>query len=436
MAVDLFRVLEGIQIEDASGADNSISAGAHISILQGTGLPGGDTGDQDAAGIGSVYSRRDAEVDNLQLYYKWSTAGNSSADWKEISSKDYVDAIAQGLSWREPALVLDDTAYANIAAAESAANGGNTVDGIGISVGNRLLFTNLTTGNDNVYIVSGSAGAWTFTEDTNLATDGDAILVQDGTWADTQWVFDGTNWIQFGGGGAANAAEIAFIRTYIGKTGPGAELPTYTAENLIVNNSDNLEVAINKLDIGFGTGTITNTGGAWAISDNLAFAGTNGAAGTLDVTGVLNELNNTIGDRTYTNDNVVVDGEAVATSIDALDTAIGNLQSQTLVSTGSVTTTPGTLFTVDTIPLALADQIKWMVEIRNNTTPVNRRAMEVHAITDGTLTDKTQFSILKLGAGVPGAGFDVSVSGTDLILQLKATGNYDYAVKRISFSHF
>jgi len=166
MAIDLFRLDLGLSIEDATSE-------AHI--LQGLGAPGGDASVQDAAPIGSVFMRTNTETDNLQFYYKWTTANNSSADWRQTASKDYVDAVAAGLSWREPALVLDDTTYADITAAETAANVGDTVDGITIAVGDRILLTDLTSGNDNVYIVSGGTGAWTFTEDTNLATDGDAI---------------------------------------------------------------------------------------------------------------------------------------------------------------------------------------------------------------------------------------------------------------------
>ena len=438
MSLDLYRILEGLQIEDASGATNTISAGAHVSLLQGTGLPGGDFGAQDASGIGSLYLRRDAETDNLQVYYKWSTVNNTSADWKTITSKEYVDALANGISWREPALVLDNTAYANIAAAETAANVADTVNGVTISAGVRLLFTNLTTGNKNVYIVSGSTGNWTFTEDTNTATDGDALMIQSGTWAETQWVNDGTQWVQFGS--ATSSAELSYIRAFIGKSGPGSELPTFSSTNLVINSpnpgADNLESAVGKLDAGLGTGNIANVGGNWSISDDLAFSGTSGAAGTITVTTALDNINDAIGDRTYTNDFVVTDGEAVSSSIDALDTAVGALQSQSAVFTGSVTTTPASLFTVDTIPLASADQVKWLVEMRSNTTPANRRAFEIHAITDGTLVDFSQAAVLKLGSGVTGAAVDVIVSGSDLVLQLAANANYDYVVRRIAYSHF
>lgn len=431
MASDIYGILQGLRIEDEATLDS-------VSLLQGTGLPGGDTSFEDSGGLGSLFMRRDAEADNLQLYYKWTTVNNSSADWKAIASKEYVDALAQGLSWREPALVLDSTLYANVAAAEAAANVADTVDGVTIAPDDRILLTNLTTGNENVYIVSGTTGNWTFTEDTNLATDGDAIMIQEGSSADTQWVYDGTQWVQFGSTSAG--AELGYIRDFIGKTGPGAEFPTFSSTNLIINSPnpgfDNLESAIGKLDAGLGTGNVVNTGGNWAVSDDLAFAGSTGAAGTLTVTDVLDELNVAIGDRTYTEDNVVTDGESVAASIDALDIAVGEQQQQNLIISG--TNVGPALTTVDTIPLADATQVKWLVQMRENATTGNRRGVEITALTDGTTVDSSQANTLRLpgGAGVAGFNYQVIISGTDLVLQLGATAAFDYVIRRLGYSAF
>ena len=419
MSLDLFRIIEGLNIELDDLSTNA-------SVLIGTGLPGGDASEQDAAGIGSLYLRTDAEANNLQLYYKWTTANSSAADWKVVADKDYVDAVAQGLSWREPALVRDNTTYANIAAAETAANVADTVDGITIAVDDRILFTDLTTGNENVYIVSGGTGAWTFTEDTNAATDGDSLLIQQGTDADTQWVYDGTTWIQFG---SDPSAELGFIRAFIGKTGPGSELPTYSSTDVITQSS-NLETAIGDLDNAMGDGEITNDGGNYALSDDMSW----GVAGTLEVSDALDQLNEAVGDRSYTNDNVVTDGETVASSIDALDTAIGNLQAQELEISGTQAAT--VLTTMDTIAVADATQVKWLVQVRATGTPANRRAIEIHAMTDGTAVDHTEYAVLKLGAAIPGLDFDVAISGTDIILTVNSTPGIDYVVKRVAYSAF
>jgi hypothetical protein len=420
MALDLFRLDLGIGIED-------LTSEAHI--LQGVGGPGGDAATEDAAPVGSIYMRTDAETDNLQFYYKWTTVNNSSADWRQAASKEYVDAIAAGLSWREPALVLDSTTYANIAAAETAANVGDTVNGITIAPDDRVLFTDLTTGNENVYIVSGSTGAWTFTEDTNTATDGDAVLMKDGTHAEEQWVYDGINWVQFGA--ATSGAELGFIRAYIGKTGPGSEFPTYSSTDVITQSS-NLETAIGDLDNAMGDGEIINDGGNFALTDDMSW----GAAGTLEITDALNNLNDAIGDRTYTNDNVVTDGESVGDSINALDTAIGDVVNQTLISTGTnVIAVAGV--TTDTLALTDATEVRWIVQVRETATPANIRAIEIHALNDGSsLIDYNRYSRLRLGSNIAGLQVQAVIVGTDMILRVTATNNIDYVVKRLGFTAF
>jgi len=415
MSLDLFRVIGGVDVQS-----DDLSSNAYI--LQGTGLPGGDANVQDGGPIGSMYMRTDVETNNLQLYYKWSTANNSAADWKVTSDKDYVDAVAQGLSWREPVRVQDTTPYANAAAIPTT----GIIDGVTLIVGDRVLFSNITlTTDQNIFTWDGT----TWTEDPNQESSGDAVLVQDGTHAEEQWVYDGITWVQFGS--AAGFAELGFLRAFTGKTGPGSELPSYTSTD-VITQSDNLEIAVGKLDNAMGTGEILNDGGNNAISGDMVW----GAAGSLEVTDALNDLNNAIGDRTYTNDNVVVDGETVASSIDAIDTAIGSLQNQGLTLVGnSIDATAG--ITLDTIPLLIATESKWIIQVRQTSTPANRRSLEVHSMNDGVaLIDHTEYAILKLGSNIPGFNIDVDISGVDMRLRLTATGNIDYVIRRVAFTSF
>lgn len=411
MAQELFRIGLGLDIESVDGLSNA-------NIIQGNGAPGGDAAEQDASPIGSLFLRTDAETNDLQLYYKFSLVNNSSADWRQTTSKEYVDAIASGLSWRAPVLVHDNTVYADIAAVVTAANVGDTIDGVTISSGDRVLLSSLTTGNDNVYIVGGSSGAWTFTADTNLETDGDAVLVQQGTFAEEQWTYDGAAWVQFGS--AAGTLELGFLRAYTGKTGPGSELPTYTSTG-VITQGDNLEVAIGKLDNSIGTRSYTN--------DNVVSNGQ-------DVTTSIDSLDTALGNQTYTNDNVVSDGETITSSIDSLDTAIGALQTSSLEITGT-NVVPVAGVTLDTIPLADASQVEWMIQVRENSTPANRRGVILHAVNDGsTLIDYSRSNILTLGSSIAGFAISADINGTDMRLRLTATNNVDYVVKRISFSSF
>ena len=218
-------------------------------------LRGGDTA-QDNASIGSIYLRTDAGPNGLQLYHKFSTGSPSSAsDWTVLATQALVDAAITGISWREPARVRDNTAFIDAAAAELAFNTGSPQfisDGVLLQDGDRILFTNFTTGspataNENVYIVSitGSPFVLTLTEDTNLATDGDALLITEGSSAETQWVYDGNQWILFAT--ATSSAELGFIRDFIGKNAAGAENPNYTSTTVVTQSND-LETAIGELD--------------------------------------------------------------------------------------------------------------------------------------------------------------------------------------------
>ena len=420
MALDLFRLNKGIdiQLDDLSRNAN---------ILIGDGAPVGTTGDTATAPIGSVYMRTDAETDGLQFYWK-KTSTNAATDWVQGVDKAYVDTIAAGLSWREPATVMDDTTYATIAAAVAAANVADTVDGVTIVAGDRLLFTDLTTGADNVYIVSGSTGAWIFTQDINTLTDGDALLVQSGTHAEEQWVYDGAQWVQFSG--ATGAVELGYLRAFMGKTGAGSEMPTYSSTE-VVTQSSSLETAIGAVDAAFGTGEITNDGSNYALSDDMAW----GAAGTLNVTTAIDELNEGIGNATFTSSGTnITSGDSANTSINNLNEALIVVQSQDLEISG--VQAAATLTTMDTLAVASATHAKWLVQARSTGSTGDRRAVEVHAMTDGTSVDHTEFAVLKIGSAIPGFDVNVAISGTDLVLTINSTGGVDYVVKRIGYTAF
>ncbi len=359
MALDLFRVSLGLSLEEEDGTQAA-------SILSGSGAPGGDTGEQDDSTIGSIYLRTDASS-TISAVFQKVAAGNSAADWVQSASKDYVDAAITGLSWREPALVHDATLYATVNAAEAAANVGDTVDGITIAADDRILLSNLTAGNENVYIVSGSTGAWTFTEAANLATDGDAVLIQEGTSSDQQWVYDGTDWVQFGG--ASSNAELAFLRDFIGKSAAGSETPTYSSA-VVVSQSGNLETAIGELDAA-------------------------------------------IGDRSYTEQNFITDSQTITASLDALDQAIQSNGLGRTVTTGITTAT-----VVDTVVVDDYQTVKWFVTIFDEADTDQKESVEIYATHDGTSGSDATFadfniaSKLKLNGKITGLVYDIVITGT------------------------
>lgn len=394
------------------------------SVLSGSGAPGGDGDIQDGASIGSIFLRTDASSTISAVYQKISNAGNAS-DWVESASKDYVQSLVNGISWREPVLVVDDTTYADIAAAETAANSGDTVDGVTIQAGDRLLFTDLTTGNENVYEVSGSSGNWTFTEVSNGATDGDSVLVQDGTYADQQWIFNGTNWVAFGS--STSLAELGFIRSFIGKDSSGSETPTYSSTTN-VTSGNSLEAAIGTLDAALGDRTYTE--------DNFVTDGEALATSIDSLDQNLQDAFDAIGNQTYTEDNFVTDGESLTQSIDALDQALGDVESlETDEQTGVQAAT-----TVDSVLVDDVQAAKWFVVAFDETNPDEKEAFEVFALNDGTASadatsvDYNVVSKLKT-ANISGLDEDVVLNGTGatqtMELQVEANSNVTVRVTRI-----
>lgn len=371
-------------------------------IITGTGAPGGDAGPQDAAPVGSIYLRQDLGADSLQLYTKIASA-NALSDWVVLTSKDYVDAVASGLSWREPARVLDNTAYANVGAIPTT----GTIDGVALADGDRVLFTNLTAGNNNVYVWDAGGTSWT--EDANLATDGDALMIQEGTSADQQWVYDGAAWVQFSG--AAANAELGHIRDFIGKDAAGAESPTYSSA-LVVTQNGTLEAAIGELDAGIGDLQFTND-----------FVVTDGAS----VTANLDAIDTAFGDRQYTENNVIADGESVTDSLEKIDVAIGDL-TPTVANFAGVTA----LTVLDTVPLADADNVQWKVVAENAGDATNRISATVDALHNGTVVDSSQYAVNRIGPVIAGLTVTVAINGANLELRAVSSTAVDIGVRRLS----
>lgn len=103
----------------------------------------------------------------------------------DIPNKKYVDNAIGSITWREPVKVREDTVYANLSAAEAAMNTG-TVDGITVTMNDRILYTAISGENKNVFKIVGTPGAGaTLLEDTiNPASVGDTLYIQQGTYTD------------------------------------------------------------------------------------------------------------------------------------------------------------------------------------------------------------------------------------------------------------
>lgn len=89
-------------------------------------------------------------------------------------NKQYVDTIAHGLSWKEPVVVAS--------VSDLTLSGSQTIDGVGVANGSRVLVKDQSTPVDNGIYVTDS-GAWTRSTDLDTGSDasGDAVFVQQGS---------------------------------------------------------------------------------------------------------------------------------------------------------------------------------------------------------------------------------------------------------------
>lgn len=368
MALELFRVALGLDLESQSGLSNA-------NILQGPGQPGGDGATQDAAPIGSLFLRTDNETNNLQLYWKYRTTQNSFGDWQQVVSKEFLNSVINGISWREPAKVIDTTTYATVAALPIT----GTVDGVVLNDGDSVLFADVTTGNSNVYIWDAVGTSWT--ESDNSATDGDTVLIQEGTSAEQQWTYDGTSWVQTGG--ASNANELAFLRDFVGKDATGAETPSFTSAVNITQNSS-LESAIGELDAAIGVETFTEENfinPANTVNGNLdaldvqlgdgTYSSTHIIDNSNDITENLEDIDLAIGLRDYTNTGnhlLALDGATLSASLETLNLGIG---SRNYTNGYNITNGQTVTQTFDNIDIALGDTNHTSTDIISNAASVN-----------------------------------------------------------------
>jgi hypothetical protein len=197
MAFTPFRVRLGVSVDD------------QVWLLATSGVPSGTVFDD--APKGSLA----ADYTNGVLFQK-TAAGTGSDKWSTQASQ-------LTASNREPVRVVDTNTWATLSAAETELNDTVTPGSLGgvdvdqFADGDRILLTDLTTGNENVYVVTGTPGsAATLTEDGNSATDGDALWVQEGTNGDQQWFYDGSAW-QHSLSGVLT--QITNLTTFTGGTG-------------------------------------------------------------------------------------------------------------------------------------------------------------------------------------------------------------------------
>ncbi|MBF0179929.1 MAG: hypothetical protein HQM03_07880 [Magnetococcales bacterium] len=341
-----------------------------IHIIPGNGAPNG--GRADEAVIGSFH----ADQSNGHLYIK-KASGAGLEKWTRLQNQQDLAAALLGLSWREPVLCLDNTAYADVAAAETAANTG-MVNGVAVGDGSRILFTGIAGANKNVFLISGTPGSGaTLVEDGNDASKGDTVQVQDGTWAGHKFNFNGAIWVSTG---AEDWTEVGFIRTFLGKSGVGNEMPSYASVN-IVDNGESLESGIGALDAAIGP-QVTST-------RHIAASAT------------------------------------ITANLSTLDRVLADAKSEKKVDNVTALTV------LDTVAVDQVLSAEWTIHSRSVATPSQVNVIKVMALHNGTsAADATGvnhnwFAEMRLGGEIATLHFEVGLSGSGgaQVMQLKGSCN-------------
>ena len=189
-------------------------------------------------------------------------------------TKDYADALRAGISVKDPVKVATT---ANIAL-----SGTQTIDGVAVVAGNRVLVKNQTAGAENgIYIVA--SGAWTRAADSDNMPGseivaGTAVWVNEGTTnADSRWVLTTNDTITLG------TTALTFTKDFqasdivagTGLTKTGSTLNVVGTANRIIVNTDSIDIASNYAGQTSITTLGTITAGTWnGATIDVAHGGT------------------------------------------------------------------------------------------------------------------------------------------------------------------
>ena len=208
-------------------------------------------------------------------------------DAAHIATKGYVDAARQGLDVKQSVRVATTAAVLLASGLEN----GDTVDGVTLATGDRVLVKNQGTASENgIYVVQGSGAAVRATDangtaDTGEVSGGTFTFVEEGTVnSDSGWVVstngaitvgtDAMNWVQFSGAGSIVAGD--------GLSKDGNTLNVGGTADRITINADTVDIASTYV----GQSTITTLGtvttGTWDATTVAVTAGGTGVESFTD----------------------------------------------------------------------------------------------------------------------------------------------------------
>lgn len=327
--------LNGAQIADATITDTQISTTAAIATSK--------------LFAGAEFLQRNGTVamtGNLNANSNKVVALADPTTGTDAATKAYVDALLQGLATKEPVRSVSTT--------NLVLSGTQTVTGVALVAGDRILVTGQTAGAENgPYLVA--VGAWTRTTDMDTsakAKSGSSFRVTEGTEAESGWVLAtdgvitlGTTALVFskytGGAGIIGGAGVVLTGNTLDVVSANAGL-LVNADNVALTvdpTGANLEVAAGGLRIKRGTTGQILVGNASGDPTLVAMSGD----ATINNTGAV-----TIGTGAVTTAKMASIGAAnilVGAVTTGNPTAVAMSGDATIATTGAVTIATGAVTT-------------------------------------------------------------------------------------------
>jgi len=212
------------------------------------------------------------------------TISTTPVNSTDIANKLYVDTVALGISWKEPAQA---GTTGNITL-----SGLQTIDGVALQAGNIVLVKNQTNAAQNgIYVAS--SGAWSYALGSTTWSEyvGALIFVDGGGQAGTLWynlaqpggTLGTTNmtWSNFSTSGSYTAGTgLTLSGSAFSITNTGVSAGSYTNANITVN----AQGQITSASSGSAGGVTTFSAGTTGFTPSTATTGAITLSGTLNVT--------------------------------------------------------------------------------------------------------------------------------------------------------
>jgi len=192
----------------------------------------------------------------------------------DAATKTYVDSVAEGM---KPKQAVRAATTANINLASDLENG-DTLDGVTLATGNRILVKDQTDAEDNgIYIVVASGAATRSTDFDSLSPideiNGSSVAVQEGT-ANAGKIF-----VQTGTVATLGTDDINFVFFNSVSGLVGGDGITVSGSNISVDHDGNgLTFTANQLALELDGSTLTKGGSGLKLSDTAATPGSFGSA--------------------------------------------------------------------------------------------------------------------------------------------------------------